>query len=227
MSDYFSDREQGAKPRTVQEIPPVAWAGIVSLTKALANSGAFGLSFPERCVDGQAICGNDELTFKDAIEAEIHGLSWPLETTKLDEDDYRSGRKPYAPPTLVALDLVEFVWRHVAEPIVGWHHDYARHHHLTFDRAAGRAKFRGDVNRILARNALAYELDDAGQVRRMLPAVIGEALKRPYLSTGDKLLDNMLEESRVKFSDPDPLVRREALERLFVIVRPAPSLQVD
>jgi hypothetical protein len=52
MSDYFSDREQGAKPRTVQEIPPVAWTGIVLLAKALAHSGAFGLSFPERCGDG-------------------------------------------------------------------------------------------------------------------------------------------------------------------------------
>lgn len=62
---------------------------------------------------------------------------------------------------------------------------------------------------------MAYELGDNGKVRRILPAVIADALARAYFRTGDATLDVMLEESRRKFSDPDPLIRREALERLF------------
>lgn len=76
-------------------------------------------------------------------------------------------------------------------------------------------KFRGDVNRVLSRNGLAYELTESGEVRRILPAVIGDVLSTSYFRTGDQLLDVMLDESRRKFSDPDPLIRREALERLF------------
>lgn len=84
-----------------------------------------------------------------------------------------------------------------------------------FDQDGGRAEFHEDVNLILARNGLAYELTPYGTIRRVLPAIIGEALARTYFHTGDSILNAMLEESRLKFSDPDPLIRREALERLF------------
>ncbi|WP_038214431.1 AbiJ-NTD4 domain-containing protein [Xenophilus azovorans] len=215
MSDYFSDRELGPRARTEQEISPVAWAGIVALASSLANSGAFGASFPERCPDGQAICGNELSDLKSAIEAELDGLSWPPQTEHVVEEGFTSTREPWAPTTLMALDFVEFVWRKVALPVVGRHHDYFQHHHLTFDIEAGRASFRADVNRILARNGLAYELGEDGQIRRVLPAVLGETLARTYFRTGERTLDVMLEESRTKFSDPDPLIRREALERLF------------
>ncbi|RMP20658.1 hypothetical protein ALQ25_200287 [Pseudomonas coronafaciens pv. atropurpurea] len=40
-------------------------------------------------------------------------------------------------------------------------------------------------------------------------------LSRAVFRTGDKILDNGLEEPRVKFSSPDPIIRREALERLW------------
>lgn len=215
MSNYFSDRELGPRARTEQTMTPVAWAGIAVLVEALASSGAFGASFPRECPDGHAICGNDTDMLKSAIEAEIEGLSWPLQRDKVDEDDFMRTRKPWAPPTLVALDFIEFVWRSVARPIPGRVHDYYRHHHLSFDSAEGRSAFVTDVNRILARNGLAYEITESGDVRRILPAIIGDLLARTYFRTGDQLLDVMLEEARRKFSDPDPLIRREALERLF------------
>lgn len=215
MGNYFSDRELGPRARTEQTMSPVAWAGIAILVEALASSGAFGASFPQECPDGHAICGNDTDMLKGAIEAEIEGLSWPLQRDKVDEDDFMRTRKPWAPPTLVALDFIEFVWRSVARPIPGRVHDYYRHHHLSFDSAEGRSAFVTDVNRILARNGLAYEITESGDVRRILPAIIGDLLARTYFRTGDQLLDVMLEEARRKFSDPDPLIRREALERLF------------
>ncbi|MCO6055782.1 hypothetical protein NG726_03735 [Pseudomonas sp. MOB-449] len=215
MTDYFSDRELGPRPRTEQEISPVAWAGIAVLVETLANKSAFGCSFPEQCPDGPAICGNDVQGLKRTIEAELHDLSWPLQTEHDVEDGFFSKREPWCPATLIALDFVEFVWRKLAQPISGKYHEFFHHHHLTFDEESGRAAFRDDVNRILARNGLAYELNHDGKIRRVLPALIGEALARAYFRTGDSTLDVMLEESRVKFSDPNPLMRREALERLF------------
>ncbi|TYO70140.1 hypothetical protein DQ397_004399 [Pseudomonas sp. CK-NBRI-02] len=217
MADYFSDRERGPRPRIEQEMNPIAWAGIVATVEALANKGAFGHSYPEQCPDGGAISGNDIQGLTGAIEAELHGLSWPLQTQyDPDPDSYLSKKEPWCPPTLLALDLIEFVWRKVATPInFGKYHDYYRHHHLTFDQDSGRQEFCKNVNLILARNGLAYELNPDGKIRRILPAVIGEALSRTYFRTGDRTLDVLLEESRIKFSSPDPLIRREALERLF------------
>lgn len=55
----------------------------------------------------------------------------------------------------------------------------------------------------------------AGRIVRVLPPVLGEDLKRTLFRTGDRTLDNMLDECRAKFSDRSPLVRREALERLW------------
>lgn len=215
MSNYFSDRELGPRARTERTMSPVAWAGIAVLVEALASSGAFGASFPQECPDGHAICGNDTDMLKRAIESEIGGLSWPLQHDEVDEDDCRRTRKPYAPPTLVALDFIEFAWRSVARPVPGRLHDHYRHHHLSFDREEGRCAFVTDVNRIFARNGMAYEITEGGEVRRILPAIIGEVLARTHFRTGDHLLDVMLEEARRKFTDPDPLIRREALERLF------------
>lgn len=175
-----------------------------------------GPLYPEKCPDGQAICGNNLSSLKSAIEAEIHGLSWPLQTHEdIVEHEFFHKRVSWAPPIMNALDCIEFVWRKVAQPIMGKHHDFFQHHHLSFDVDAGRTAFCSDVNLIFARNGLAYELGKYGHIRRILPAVLGEALTRTYFHTGDRTLDVMLEESRTKFSNTDALVRREALERLF------------
>lgn len=215
MSDYFSDRENGPRPRVCQEMSPPAWGGLVAIVDALVSSGAFGGRFPERCPDGQVICGCNEDALAAAIRAEIQGLAWPLETSQEVEEGFVSRREPFAPPTLIALDFLEFVWRNVARATPGSYHDYFSHHHLSFDAAAGQAQFKEDVNRIFARNGLAYEMGTDGHIVRLLPAVLGDALRRTLFQSGDRIFDVMMEESRTKFSDPDPLVRREALERLW------------
>lgn len=215
MNDYFSDRENGSRARTEQVISPIVWAGLVGTVQALINSGAFGLRFPERCPDGQAICGCDPDALAASVVAEIPGLVWPLGTTRTEEEGLFSQRRSFAPDTLLALDFMEFVHAAVAQPISGKHHDYFNHHHLTFDRPAGQEEFRKTINRILARNGVAFEMLPTGRIVRILPPVLGDDLKRIAFRSGDRTLDNMLEECRNKFSDRNPLVRREALERLW------------
>lgn len=215
MSDYFSDRENGPRARIELVISPAVWAGLVATVQALINSGAFGLQFPERCPDGQAISGCDSDALAAAVIAEMPGLTWPLETTNVMEDGFLSQRQPFAPHTLLILDFIEFVHASVGKPVPGKYHDYFSHHHLTFDQQAGQEEFRATVNRIFARNGVAFEMLSAGRIVRVLPPVLGDDLKRTMFATGDRTLDNMLDECRAKFSDRNPLVRREALERLW------------
>jgi hypothetical protein len=215
VNDYFSDRENGPRARTEQVISPVVWAGLVATVQALINSGAFGLRFPERCPDGQAVCGCDTDALAASVIAEMPGLAWPLETMCLVEEGFLSQREPFAPDTLLIMDFIEFIYASVAKPIPGKHHDFFSHHHLTFDQQSGQEEFRATVNRIFSRNGVAFEMLSTGRIVRVLPPVLGEELKRTIFRTGDRTLDNMLDECRAKFSDRNPLVRREALERLW------------
>lgn len=215
MNDYFSDRENGPRARTELVISPAVWAGLVATVQALINSGAFGLRFPERCPDGQAVCGCDTDALAASVIAEMPGLAWPLETMCLVEEGFVSQREPFAPDTLLILDFIEFIYASVAKPIPGKHHDFFSHHHFTFDQQLGQEEFRATVNRIFSRNGVAFEMLSTGRIVRVLPPVLGEDLKRTIFRTGDRTLDNMLDECRAKFSDRNPLVRREALERLW------------
>ena len=215
MNDYFSDRENGPRARTELVISPAVWAGLVATVQALINGGAFGLRFPERCPDGQAVCGCDTDALAASVIAEMPGLAWPLETMCLVEDGFLSQREPFAPDTLLILDFIEFIYASVAKPIPGKHHDFFSHHHLTFDQQSGQEEFRATVNRIFSRNGVAFEMLSTGRIVRVLPPVLGEDLKRTIFRTGDRTLDNMLDECRAKFSDRNPLLRREALERLW------------
>ncbi len=70
MNEYFSDRENSPRARTDQMISPVVWKGLVGTVQALVNSGAFGLRFPERCPDGQAVCGSDSGGLATSVIAE-------------------------------------------------------------------------------------------------------------------------------------------------------------
>jgi len=215
MPDYFSDRENGPRARTEQTISPQVWAGVVALVQGLINSGAFGLRFPALCPDGQAICGCDTSSLAATVVAEMPGLAWPLETTRQTEQGFFAQAEPFAPDTLLALDFIEFVYASAAKPLPGKYHDFFSHHHLSFDQQDGKDEFRANVNRLFSRNGIAYEMLSAGGIVRVLPPVLGDELKRTSFNSGDRTLDNMLEECRAKFSDRNPLVRREALERLW------------
>jgi hypothetical protein len=215
MSEYFSDRETGPRARIEQVISPTVWAAIVGTVKGLVNSGAFAQRFPERCPDGQAICGSDEKALGSAIAAEMPGLTWPLQTAQEVENGFVSQSQPFAPSTLLILDFVEFVHAMAAKPIPGKYHDFFNHYHLTFDQQAGQDEFRATVNRYFARNGVAFEMLSTGRIVRVLPPVIDVALRRTTFASGDRTLDVMLDEARSKFSAPDPLIRRESLERLW------------
>lgn len=60
VSTYFTDREYGARPPTLDVIDERLWAGLYSLIHTGIGNGSFGLRFPEQCPDGNGPCGCDE-----------------------------------------------------------------------------------------------------------------------------------------------------------------------
>jgi len=216
MTFYFSDSENGPRPRTEEIISPAVWGGVVALIQSLISSGAFGIKFPLNCPDGNGVVvGTDENSLSLAIIAEIPGLHWPLVTTVPIQDSYSSELQPYAPDTLIVLDLIQFCYGSIGQPNQGSFHQYFAHYHLTFNQEEGKKEFLSNVNRIFSRNHLAYELLSSGQVKRLAPAILRESLSSNIFRTGDSTLDKMLEDSRVKFLNPNPTIRRESLERLW------------
>ena len=140
-----------------------------------------------------------------------------MQTVKSQESPFGSYNvQPYVPATASALDLVQFCYRHVAQPNhEDTIHRYFGHHHLDFDRQTGRDNFRSQINRIFARNGLAYELRADGSVERLAPPVLRESLRSAIFNTGDEGLDSLLDIARHKFLSHDPNTRRESLEKLW------------
>lgn len=71
---YFSEREEGERPREDQEIGEPAWGGIHALVHARVADGSFGASYSETCEDGAGPVGTDESAFWQAMRAEIPNL---------------------------------------------------------------------------------------------------------------------------------------------------------
>jgi hypothetical protein len=138
MAKYFSDRQRGSKPRTEEAISPAVWGGVVALFQSLIATGAFAFKFPDLCPDGAGVSGTNENALCSAVQAEMPGLAWPLETTIQVQKGFLSEEKPFAPDTLLILDFIEFCYRSIAKPIQGSFHSYFRYHHLSFDPKAGR-----------------------------------------------------------------------------------------
>lgn len=202
MAQYFSDSERGTPPRISEEISLSVWGALVAVVKSELNQNSFGLDFPSECPDGGAVDGNDWNNFSLVLRGEIPDIPWPLAPDPL-------------PDKYATLDLVQFCFQHIAEPQQGYYHGFYRHHHLTFDRDAGKKRFRESVNRIFGRNGIAFDLQDSGDIVRLANPALQPILAAAVFKTGDSTLDTLLEDSRRNFLDPKPTVRHDALEKLW------------
>src|SRR6266851_2885192 len=172
VAQFFSDRERGSRPRTSEMVNDRAWGGLVAQINQRVTNGSFGSNFPEICPDGEGIIGCDSLALGMALRAEVD-IDWPLSAHQPPDDQ------------LVIWDALEFLFEHVGKPFQGKYHPYFGHHHLAFDLEAGQEEFAASINRLLARNGIAFELTEEGQVRRLLPEYIGEQIATARFQTGD------------------------------------------
>jgi len=203
MSDYYTDREYGARPRSSGVVESRLWAGLVSLIHTRVDDGSFGFRFPAACSDeGRMAYGVDQRAFANMLEAEVPWIEWPL-------------HRETVPETPVVLDLLEFCALAVGQPIAGSYHSFFQHTHLSWDRPAGLARFVAEVNRLFSRNGLAFEINAEGKARRLLPAHVGQTLATANFCTGDAEADALLEDARRRFLAPNVEDRRDALEKLW------------
>lgn len=199
---YFSEREQGPKPRVNERITEPAWGGIVAAIITRIEDNSFGYRFPLQCSDGRGVSGCNRQLFALAIKSEVPDILWPLNHDEV-------------PSTLAILEFMEFCHRVVAKAIEGDYHSFFGHSHLSFEREAGQLIFRQDINPIFARNGLVYEIMANGEIVRLAPTVLRESLVTAMLVTGDSELDTLLETARARYVDPDLNSRRESLEKLW------------
>lgn len=198
----YSERQRGPKPRVEEHISPTLWAGILAFLERGAASGLFAERFPRECEDGRGVFATDRGLLMQALAAEVPELPVPL----YERD---------VPPTLAVLDLVEFLVENASQAEPGGYHSHFAHHHLRFDRAAGQAEARDQLNRLLARNGTVFAIDESGQVARVVPTAVASYLRLELSATIDSDLDGLLETAARKHVDRDPDVRREAVEALW------------
>ena len=212
MTDrYFSEREGEEKPRDSEVIDARTWRGISAEITSRVNDGSFGESYPDRCPDGAVVCGTDEDRFSFAVRAEIGDLPE-------DRPPWHAFPHDDPPRTLAILDLIEFCWRAVSKATSIGYHDFWKHSHFRFGPEAqttGREEFRGTINRIFRRNGLAFELKGDGRVERLSPLVLREAIGSENLNFGEAVLDRLLKTAILKFRNPNPETRKEALDALW------------
>lgn len=206
---YFSDRENGEKPRENEEINKQTWRGIRAKIASLVADGSFGKSFPENCIDDCGlVIGSNEADLQDSMLSLVPNLS-------------NYGLPPWRcfdkPQTVVILDLIQFCWMNIAhaQPKPDGYHPFFGHDHLQFDVEKGQEKFREAINEIFSRNGLAYELKENGQIERLAPSELQEQLASDQFQTQDKQLNELLEKARSKFLTHHPDTRRESLDHLW------------
>jgi hypothetical protein len=203
MDDYFTDREFGPVPRASEDIDERLWGGLHSLIEVRLDDGSFGQRFPLACDDpGKLPCGCDRNAFGRSLEAEVPRASWPLYAHQL-------------PPTPVILDILEFCARAVGAPVRGSWHGFFNHYHLSWDRASGLAEWVADTNRLLARNGVAFEMNQEGKMQRILPAALRVALLQARFASGDPETDRLLEVARLRILAPKQEDRSDGLEKLW------------
>jgi hypothetical protein len=206
MSDlYFSDREHGPRPRTIEQIGATVWTALRYLIESRIEDGSLGYKFPETCPDGAGTCGCDGRKFYAIARAEIPELT----------DEWPNGYSEAPPETLIILDLLEFSARNIARPVKVSYHSFFSHHHLGFDREEGLKEFIADVNRLLARNGIAFELTPEGQAMRLGPTLLRDALAAAFFHSGDAETDRLLEDARRLILLPHIEDRRNGLEKLW------------
>jgi hypothetical protein len=223
--EYFSDRENGPKPRIIEEISPTVWGGIYAIVSKRINDASFGNSFPKTCFHGP-ICGCDNKLFINTLKAEIPEIHWPLSAEK-------------TPHLLIILDFIEFCHKYIAKPRIDEYHSLEHHNainaisalgrwrgifsdepepghnHFSYSIEQGQREFRDAINLIFARNGIVYELTDKGTVIRLAPEILRELLQNAKFHTGDDELDTLLNTARSKFLTPRIDARKESLEKLW------------
>lgn len=214
-NEFYSDRVAGPAPRTGEEVTLGVWRGLVALITRRIDDGSLAMEFPaRRCPDlTDATTGTDADRFKMALSSLIPQLDQESPAQRASIFNVEN-----PPSTPVALDLVEFVAMHIAEPSNRLNIRLHAHEHLSFEvwsKRQGRERFCAEVDQIFARNGLAFTVETDGQVRRLGPPEVRPIMNDFAPKTGDPELDHKFADATARFTSRDPKDRVDALEKLW------------
>ncbi|MGC1504054.1 MAG: hypothetical protein WA782_07910 [Sulfitobacter sp.] len=209
MSQLYSDRANGPRPRTETEISAAVEAALQSLVQSYQDRDFFGIDFPAICPDNGRPFGTSE----DMLEAARVGMVPEMAQWWRKVTDNRSIEPSI--PTMAILDALEWHAKHAGEPKEGDYHSFFQHYHKSWDRVIGLAAFRSAVNEVLARNGLAYEMGTDGFISRILEGPVADQLRLTHFDSGDPETDRLLELARTRFFDRDPDAAQRSIEALW------------
>lgn len=198
--EYFSDKENGIKIASTEEININVFNGIISVYFEFKKSMA--LKFPDKDDYGNLKDMNHGM-FKQRMLAVIPDFTvdaygW---ISSLEEgDDFDK----YA-----LLDFIEFCWEHISDYELG---QYGLIFKEGYDN---RRKFADTINKIFERNGIGFRLNKKGEIERILPIQL-EVLVRNYCHTGnDDELNKLIDESISNIKKAKIEDRQIAIEKLW------------
>lgn len=198
--EYFSDKENGIKIASTEEITINVFNGIISVYSEFKKSMA--LKFPDKDDYGNLKDMNHGM-FKQRMLAVIPDFT--VDTygwiSSLEEgDDFDK----YA-----LLDFIEFCWENISDYKVG---EYG----LIFTEGnANRYKFTDAINKIFERNGVGFKLNESGEIERILPIQLDTVVKN-YCHTGnDYELNKLIDEAIKNIKKARIEDRQVAIEKLW------------
>lgn len=209
MTQLYSDRINGPRPRTVQEISAPVEKALQSLVESFQDRDYFGIDYPEPCPDNGRSCGTNE----DNLEAARVGMVPELKHWRYNVRTNHS-EEPTV-PTMAIFDALEWHASHVGEPKDQDYHEYFSHYHMKWDREAGFRAFRDELNSILARHGIAFEMSADGRITRIVEGPVADQLRVTIFDSGDAVTDSLLEFARIRFFDRDTDAAQRSIEALW------------
>ncbi|MFA3629570.1 hypothetical protein CO267_17230 [Acinetobacter baumannii] len=210
----YSERINGLKPRTKEDICPSMWKGIVTVLETLESQNYFAEAFPETCSDSGENCGTDSLKLSNTLNAYLE-VEWPLATTEPNENSWEDD-KPLTPDIYKVFDIIEFLYLKVSEPVQYHFHKYFGHHHLNFKQDNGRAKFKEEINTLFRIRGMVYEMNSIGQIEKIISDETKTLIQHVLLRKSNDLeLNQMILDACSKIKSYNLNERYHALEKLW------------
>ncbi|MBK8814159.1 MAG: hypothetical protein IPN42_00960 [Methylococcaceae bacterium] len=155
--EYFSDKETGSKDLSSEEISLVVWKAIVATYDNFVSNCALAGEFRDECPDGSMVCSCNRRQLEDVLKGEVPDLSLPVSKGYYDEDDL--------PNKYAILDFLQFLYRHVKDPIEIGYHSFYKHNHYSFsDGGLFKLQFRERINTIFSRNGIVFFWMEKGKL---------------------------------------------------------------
>lgn len=201
VPSFYSDRVNGAVARTHEELPEATADGLKALVQRRIDSNFLAEEFPSYCSDGNGIEGTNNFSIGPDITALVPDATWPLWQEATDD--------------ATLFDVVEYVGQRASKPSNGAYHSFMRHYELDFDKKAGRAQFRAEVNQLLSRGGTVFEMNSAMQIERVGSPEVQTAFRSLRPDTDDATLDTLLETARMLYLSRNHADRATAIEKMW------------